>query len=56
MVLLLHRPELYEKCKSEDRGFMFVKIAKDRQGGRDDIIRLKWYAKQRHYGVPTKEE
>lgn len=56
MVLLLHRPELYDKCKAEDRGFMFVKIAKDRQGGRDDIIRLKWYAKQRHYGVPTKEE
>jgi hypothetical protein len=56
MVLLLHRPELYDKCKPEDKGYMFVKLAKDRQGGRDDTVRLKWYAKQRHYGVPAREE
>lgn len=56
MVLLLHRPELYDKCKPDDKGVMLVKIAKDRQGGRDDVVRLKWQPRSRQYGEEVKND
>ncbi len=53
LALLLHRPELYKKCSEEDKGFMFIRIGKDRQGGRSDTVRLKWYPEFKRYGTPV---
>lgn len=55
MVLLLHRPDMYPKCKDDEKGLLYVRLAKHRQGGQETAIRLKWYPDQRRYGVPTKE-
>lgn len=56
LALLLHRPELYKKCPEEARGVMFIRIAKDRQGGRHNVIELKWSPELHSYAAPEKQE
>jgi replicative DNA helicase len=47
VVLLLHRPELYEPDK--DKGILEMKIAKHRQLGVDGVVKLVWVHKEHRY-------
>lgn len=47
MVLLLHRPELYDTSK--DKGIMEIGIAKIRQLGTQGVVRLIWVEKEHRY-------
>lgn len=50
-VLLLHRPEMYDKCRAEDKGVLYVGLAKMRQGGREEVVKLRWYPELKRYGT-----
>lgn len=56
MVLLLHRPDMYPKCKEDERGLLYVRLAKHRQGGIETAIKLRWFPELRRYGSPQREE
>ena len=56
MVLLLHRPDLYDKCKSEEKGLLYIGLAKHRQGGREEVIQLRWNPRTKRYAPGETED
>jgi replicative DNA helicase len=54
LVLLLHRPELYDAAK--EPGMAYVYIAKQRQGGRHGRVALKWQDYRYHDPSEIREE
>ncbi|CAK0762391.1 hypothetical protein CCP3SC5AM1_3140002 [Gammaproteobacteria bacterium] len=41
VVMLLHRPEFYGKCKDEEKGLIYVNVAKNRNGP-VSMVTLGW--------------
>lgn len=54
VVLLLHRPELYEAGKS--KGILEIGIAKTRQLGKQGVVKLIWVERQHRYGDYAKSK
>ncbi len=48
MILLLHRPELYEQ-KPENAGVLMMKVGKNRQTGVTGVVKLAWNARKHRY-------
>jgi replicative DNA helicase len=53
VVLLLHRPEMYpyekDYCQDEDKGVLEIKVAKMRQLGLEQTVKLIWVEDQHRY-------
>lgn len=48
MILLLHRPELYEQ-KPDNAGVLMTKVGKNRQTGVTGVVKLAWSARKHRY-------